>query len=116
MEEHGRGWSPRIIAILNATGSGAEPDRPNYRVIGRSLGLPEQIASLLDDFSAVNDGRDHEKPQKVLARYLLNQAVEQVPFLSNLRQSVPHGVKLKIDIDTTGVAVQIRVPLPALVW
>ncbi len=116
VEEHARGWPPRIIDILNATGSGFEPGRPNYRVIGRSLGLPEQIASLLDDFSTMNDGRNLEKPQQLLARYLLNQAVEQVPFLASLRDRVPHGVKLKIDIDTMGVAVQIRVPLPALVW
>jgi hypothetical protein len=116
VEEHARGWPPQSISILNATGSGSEPDRPNYRVIGRSLGFPEQIASLLDDFSSMNDGRVLEKPQKLLATYLLSQAVGQVPFLASLRDRVPHGVKLKIDIGTRGVAVQIAVPLPALDW
>jgi hypothetical protein len=38
-----------------------------------------------------------------------------VPFLSGLREPLPRGVKLKIDIDAKGVAVQIEVPLPALV-
>jgi hypothetical protein len=116
VEEHARGWPPLTIDILNATGSGSEPGRPNYKVIGRSLGFPEQIASLLDDFSTMNDGRNLEKSQKLLATYFLNQAVERVPFLASLRDRVPRGVKLKIDIDTKGVAVQIRVPLPALDW
>lgn len=116
VEEHAPAVSPRIIDILNATASGSEPGRPNYRVIGRALGLPEEITSLLDDFRAVNDGRDREKPQKVLARYFLNQAIKQVPFLSGLREHLPRGVTLKIDVDTKGVAVQIKVPLPALLW
>lgn len=101
--------------VLNA-GSGYEPGRPDYTAIGRSLGLPEQIASRLDNFSAVNDERDRETPQKALATYFLSQAVGQVPFLSSLREHLPRGVKLKIDIDRNGVALQIRMPLPALVW
>jgi len=116
VEVHARGWPPGIIDIHNATGSGSEPGRPNYRVIGRSLGLPEPIASVLVDFSALNDGRDLEKPATLLTRYLLNQAVDQVPHLARLRDRLPRGVRLKIDIDTDGVAVQIRVPLAALGW
>ena len=71
---------------------------------------------MLDDFNAVTDPRLREKPQKILARYLLNKAVEQVPFFLELDAHIPKGVKFNIGIDRHGVAIEVKVRLPALDW
>ena len=107
---------PRLISIPNASSPTSEAGRPNYKVICRSLGLSKEIASLLEDFSAIDDGRVRIKPHDALAGHFLNSAVERVPFLPFVRDYIPKGVKFHIDLDVDGVAIEIKVPLPALVW
>ena len=76
--------------------------------MARSLGISLEVSSLIQHMSErqPKDG-DTEKPEVLILRHALNMAIGQLPYLPFVREHLPDGTHVNIDVDAdaTGATV-----------